>query len=128
MSFTLEIITPSGRFAKAVDSLRAEDSSGSFGILARHLDLLTVLRPCILIYTSGDTEGYAAVDGGILRVEKGKVTVASRESVEGDDITRLKQTVESDFYSKDEKEAAFMDLLGNMEKLLLDNLVKFEKG
>ena len=45
MSLTLEIITPYGRVVKSVDSLRAEDASGSFGILARHLDLLTVLRP-----------------------------------------------------------------------------------
>lgn len=128
MSFRLEIITPSGRVEKTVDSLRAEDSSGSFGILARHLNLLTVLRPCILIYMQGDKEGYAAVDGGILRVAKGTVTVASREAVEGEDFTALRAIVESDFYKKAEKEATFIDLLGNMEKLLLDNLVKFEKG
>ena len=52
MSLTLEIITPSGGVLKTVESLRAEDLSGSFGILARHLDLLTVLRPCILIYAA----------------------------------------------------------------------------
>ena len=128
MSLTLEIITPSGRVLKTVESLRAEDLSGSFGILARHLDLLTVLRPCILIYAQGGKEGYVAVDGGILRVEKGAVTVASREAVEGEDLSALKETVESDFAKKAEKEATFMDLISNMEKLLLDNLVKFEKG
>ena len=128
MSFTLDIITPSSRVEKTVDSLRAEDASGSFGLLSRHMDLLTVLRPCIMIYKSGDTEGYLALDGGILRVEKGTVTVASREAVEGDDIAALKETVESDFFRKAQKEAAFMDLLSNMEKLLLDNLIKFEKG
>jgi F-type H+-transporting ATPase subunit epsilon len=128
MSFRLMVITPSGAVEKAVDSLRAEDHSGSFGIMAGHLDLLTVLKPCILIYRQGDSEGYAAVDGGILRVEGGTVTVAAREAVEGGDLTALKALVESDFYRKAEKEATFMDLLSNMEKLLLDNLVKFEKG
>jgi len=128
MSLTLEIITPSGGVLKTVDSLRAEDLSGSFGMLARHMDLLTVLRPCILIYTQSGREGYVAVNGGILRVEKGAVTVASREAVEGDDLSALKQTVESDFAKKAEKEATFMDLISNMEKLLLDKLVKFERG
>ena len=100
MSLTLEIITPSGGVLKTVDSLRAEDSSGSFGMLARHTDLLTVLRPCILIYTKSGREGYVAVDGGILRVEKGAVTVASREAVEGEKLSALKQTIESDFAKK----------------------------
>ena len=127
MSYELVVITPSWRVAKTVDSLRAEDSSGSFGVLGMHQDLLTILRPCILICTRGEAESYVAVDGGILRVEKGTVTVASREAVEGTDLARLKGTIESDFYTKDEKEATFMDLLGNMEKVLLDNLVKFEK-
>jgi alternate F1F0 ATPase F1 subunit epsilon len=128
MSLTLEIITPYGRVEKTVDSLRAEDASGSFGILARHLDLLTVLRPCIVIYRHRGQEGYLAVNGGILRVEKGAVTIASREAVEGVNLSELRATVESDFEKKAEKEATFMDLISNMEKLLLDNLVKFEKG
>jgi F-type H+-transporting ATPase subunit epsilon len=128
MSLTLEIITPSGRVLKTVDSLRAEDLSGSFGILARHLDLLTVLRPCIVIYKREGQEGYLAVNGGILKVEKGAVTIASREAVEGVNLSELRATVESDFAKKAEKEATFMDLISNMEKLLLDNLVKFEKG
>jgi alternate F1F0 ATPase F1 subunit epsilon len=128
MSLTLEIITPYGRVLKTVDSLRAEDASGSFGILARHIDLLTVLRPCIVIYRQSEREGYLAVNGGILRVEKGAVTIASREAVEGASLSELRATVESDFEKKAEKEATFMDLISNMEKLLLDNLVKFEKG
>ena len=81
-----------------------------------------------MIYTQGGKEGYLAVNGGILRVEKGAVTIASREAVEGVNLSELRATVESDFAKKAEKEATFMDLISNMEKLLLDNLVKFEKG
>ena len=128
MSFPLSIITPSGRIDREVETLRAEDSSGSFGVLARHIDFLTILKPCILIFTAKGKEGYAAVDGGIMRASGGKVTIASRQAVEGSELHELKGVVESDFYKKAEKEATFMDLLTNMEKLLLDNLVKFEKG
>ena len=85
MSFNLEIITPASAITKTADSLRALDSSGFFGILSRHQDFITVLSPCILIYMEGGSEGFVALDGGILRVESGRVTVASREAVEGTD-------------------------------------------
>ena len=128
MSFSLEIITPASAISKTADSLRALDSSGFFGILSRHQDFMTVLNPCILIYRAGGMEGFVALDGGILRVEHGRVTVASREAVEGKDLPKLREALESVFYRKAAKESAFMDLLSNMEKLLLDNIVKFEKG
>ena len=128
MSFRLEIITPASAITKTADSLRAMDSSGFFGVLSRHQDLMTVLNPCILMYREGGMEGFVALDGGILRVEAGRVTVASREAVEGKDLSELREALESVFYRKAAKEAAFMDLLSNMEKLLVDNIVKFEKG
>jgi len=128
MSFSLEIITPSGSITKTADSLRAMDSSGFFGVLSRHQDFMTVLNPCILMYRESGIEGFVALDGGILRVESGRVTVASREAVEGTDLAELSEALESVFYRKAAKESAFMDLLSNMEKLLLDNIVKFEKG
>ncbi len=128
MSFRLEIITPSSAITKTVDSLRAQDSSGFFGILSRHQNFMTVLNPCILVYSEGGKDGYVALDGGILRVESGRVTVASREAVEGEDLSELRETLKSVFYRKAEKESTFMDLLSNMEKLLVDNIVKFEKG
>jgi F-type H+-transporting ATPase subunit epsilon len=128
MSFRLEIITPSSSITKAADSLRAQDSSGFFGVLSRHQDFMTVLKPCILMYREGGMDGFVALDGGILRVESGQVTVASREAVEGKDLSELREALESVFYRKAAKEAAFMDLLSNMEKLLVDNIIKFEKG
>lgn len=128
MSFRLEIITPSSSITKTADSLRAQDSSGFFGVLSRHQDFMTVLNPCILMYKGGGTEGFVALDGGIMRVESGRVTVASREAVEGKGLPELREALETVFYRKAAKEAAFMDLLSNMEKLLVDNIVKFEKG
>ena len=128
MSFSLEIVTPASAITKAADSLRALDSSGFFGILSHHQDFMTVLNPCILMYREGGMEGFVALDGGILRVESGRVTVASREAVEGKDLSELREAVESVFYRKAAKESVFMDLLSNMEKLLVDNIVKFEKG
>jgi F-type H+-transporting ATPase subunit epsilon len=128
MSYLLRLMTPTKSIEQNVDSLRSEDDSGSFGVLEGHEDFMTVLKPSVLIYRVGEREGYAAVDGGIMRIIGGEVTVASRELVEGDDPDELKDRVMSEFYKKAQKEAAFMDLLDNMERLLVDRLVKFEKG
>jgi len=128
MSYLLRLITPTKCLEQHVDSLRAEDDSGGFGVLAGHEDFMTVLKPSVLIYRLGDQESYAAIDGGIMRIIGGEVTIASRELVEGDDPAELRELIIGEFYKKAQKEAAFMDLLDNMEKLLVDRLVKFEKG
>jgi len=128
MSYLLRLMTPSKSLELHVDALRAEDDSGSFGVLTGHEDLMTVLKPSVIIYRLGDREGYAAIDGGIMRIAGGEVSIASRELVEGDDPAELKDMVMGEFYRKAEKESSFMELLDNMERLLVDRLVKFEKG
>ena len=125
---TLIILTPSAMVEREVESLTAVDGSGSFGVMARHTDFITVLKPCILAYRSAGAEGFAAVDGGVMRVDGGTVTIATRESVEGKDYAGLRAVIEKRFAMREEKEAAFMDLLKNMEKLLVDRMVKFERG
>lgn len=90
---TLTIATPSARIIdrSEVQALRAEDGSGSFGILPRHADLLTVLVPSVLRWRlpSGDMR-YCAVDSGVLTVRGGfEVAVACRQALPGDDIEAL---------------------------------------
>ena len=49
-TFSAHIITPS--HIERVDNIsffRAEDQSGSFGILPRHIEFLTILEPSIAI-------------------------------------------------------------------------------
>src|SRR5450755_2683609 len=55
--------------AADVVSLRAEDASGSFGILAGHADFLTTLAISVVSWRHADGRaGYCAVRGGILTV------------------------------------------------------------
>jgi F-type H+-transporting ATPase subunit epsilon len=76
-------------------SLRAEDATGSFGILPHHADFLTSLAISIVSWQSGDkTRHYCAVRGGVLSVNAGRdIAVATREAVKGDDLATLDQTV-----------------------------------
>ncbi len=80
---------------EGIQSLRAEDESGSFGILPGHADLMTALAPSVLVWRDAKGgEGYCAVRGGVLDVRGGdRVSVATREAVVGDDLERMEREV-----------------------------------
>jgi F-type H+-transporting ATPase subunit epsilon len=92
----LIVITPT---AIALDEssvlhVRAEDSSGAFGIEPGHADFLTTLSICVVRWRKRDGEHYIAVRGGVLRVRDGeRVEVATREAVVNDDLGHLRSEV-----------------------------------
>jgi len=87
-------------------SLRAEDATGSFGLLPHHADFLTSLVVSIVSWQSGnETRHYCAVRGGVLSVDAGRdIAVATREAVTGDDLGTLDQTVLARFRADIETE------------------------
>ncbi len=91
------IITP---LAVVVDvdgvvALRAEDSSGGFGIQPRHADFLTSLAISVVSWECAEgTRRYCAVRRGVLSVTGGQdIAVATREAIIGDDLATLDDTV-----------------------------------
>lgn len=86
--------------------LRAEDATGSFGLLPRHADFLTVLSVCVLSWRRPDgSERHLAVRGGMLEVRGGQsVTVATREAVAGEDLEDLQSRVLARFRQEAEQE------------------------
>jgi len=93
----LTVTTPAKVLVEAhnVVSVRAEDESGSFGILPGHADLLTVLIPCVLHWTADDgAASFCAVRGGVFTVSGGRnVGVACREGVVSDSLDDLEAKV-----------------------------------
>ena len=91
-----------------VSSLRAEDDSGSFGILAGHADLLTALNISIVSWHGADEHlRYCAIRRGVLSVTGGaEIAIATREAIAGDDLGRLEQFVLDDFRRRNETEYA----------------------
>jgi len=81
--------------ASDIVSVRAEDDSGSFGILPRHADLITVLTPSVVRWRDiKGAESFCAVLGGVLTVERGSsVAIACREGVLGRDLHGLEAEV-----------------------------------
>ena len=92
----LTVITPTAIALEksSVVHVRAEDSSGAFGIEPGHADFLTTLSICVVRWRNGDGEHYIAVRGGVLRVREGEsVEVATREAVVNDDLGHLRTEV-----------------------------------
>ena len=90
----------------AVVSLRAEDASGSFGVLPGHADLLTVLELGVVSWREASgRQRHAAVRGGMLRVSGGQqVQIATREAILSDDLEQLESTVLARFRAREEAE------------------------
>ena len=92
----LRIITP---LSVIVDedalAIRAEDESGSFGILPGHADFLTSLAISVVGWKQSDgSRRFCAVRRGLLSITSGKdVAVATREAIVGDDLATLDSTV-----------------------------------
>ncbi|HVX74805.1 MAG TPA: F0F1 ATP synthase subunit epsilon [Bradyrhizobium sp.] len=91
-----------------VSSVRAEDDSGSFGILGGHADLLTALNISIVSWHAAENRvRYCAVRRGVLSVTGGaEVAIATREAIVGDDLDRLEQIVLGEFRKRSETERA----------------------
>jgi F-type H+-transporting ATPase subunit epsilon len=82
-----------------VIAVRAEDESGSFGILNGHADFLTALTVSVVRWhRADDRERFCAVRHGVLSVSRGReVAIATREAVLGDDLGHLEQVVLAEF-------------------------------
>jgi F-type H+-transporting ATPase subunit epsilon len=93
----LVVATPAKILVDSADvvALRAEDQSGSFGILPGHADLLTVLVPSILRWRLADgATRFCAVHAGVFTVWAGRdVALACREGVVGESLAELEVKV-----------------------------------
>ncbi|OYY91821.1 MAG: F0F1 ATP synthase subunit epsilon [Sphingomonas sp. 28-66-16] len=102
----LRIITP---LLVVVDeevlAVRAEDESGSFGILPGHADFLTSLAISVVGWKLPDgARRYCAVRRGMLSISGAAVAVATREAIAGDDLATLDATVLKRFRADIEQE------------------------
>ncbi len=91
-----------------VAAVRAEDDSGSFGVLDGHADFLTALTVSVVSWRRADgRQRFCAVRRGVLSVTNGnQVAVATHEAIAGDDLARLEHVVLAQFHEALEAERA----------------------
>ena len=91
-----------------VVAVRAEDESGSFGVLDGHADFLTALAVSVVNWhQADDRQRFCAVRRGVLSVTNGnEVAIATREAIVGDDLARLEHVVLAQFHEALDAERA----------------------
>ncbi|NOZ24646.1 MAG: hypothetical protein GXO94_00915 [Nitrospirae bacterium] len=127
-TFRFRVITPvSIVLDREISFLRAEDSTGSFGILPHHTEFITVLVPSVVIHRTGDIEGYIAVNGGIFRFVSNTATLSTRTAVVGDSLEDLTTVIKEKFTSMEERERSLYMSLKQMQQSFLKRIADIER-
>jgi len=124
----LKILLPSHIFAvkKGVTRLVAETPSGSFGIPPRRFDCVAALVPGILTYeTKEEGEVNVAIDQGLLIKAGLDVLVSVRDAIDGTDLAKLRDDVETTFMALDDPEKSIRSILEKMQSGLIHSFVEF---
>lgn len=113
-----------------VVSVRAEDASGSFGILNGHADFLTVLEVSVVSWRTADEKsGYCGVRNGILTVSGGRdVAVATREAHVGDDLEKLEAEVLAGYRQHREAERSSRTASAKLRMQAIRHMVEALQG
>ena len=127
----LRVITPAAvRVDRPVNRLVAEAPDGFFGMLPHHIDFVTQLLPGILVFEPEDdgTDRFVAINSGTLVKCGEDVRVAVRGAIEGDDLSRLRNRVETEFREHDEQERDARAALTRLEAAMIRRFRDFEKA
>lgn len=115
---TLKILLPFQSFLdkSGVRSIVAITNGGSLGLLAHRLDCVAALKPGILSYeVDGEAETFVAVDEGVLIKTGPDVLVSVRRALGGKDLGQLRDLVEREFLTLDEREQSVRTVMTKLE-------------
>ena len=106
-----------------VTSFVGEDSSGSFGILAGHARMMTILTTGLARFcTDEDNWRYLALPGGVLYHDEDVLTINTRHYLLDDDYMRISQALQDELLAEEEKLHNMKDSLHEMEEQVLKRL------
>lgn len=114
---------------RKVDKVVGEAQNGSFCLLPRHVDFVAALVPGILAYHAQDEkETFVAIDEGTLVKCGPEVFVSVQRAVIGDDLGRLRETVEREFRRLDEHQRAARDAITRLEAGIVRRFIDVQKA
>ena len=125
----LRITTPLSNVfeIEGVVHVRAEDSSGAFGILPGHADFLTRLAVSVVSWRmeAGD-EHHCAVRGGTLSVIGGEeIDIATREMVMSDTLEHLREVVVGELSAKAADEVSARSAESHLQAAAIDQIYRY---
>ncbi|MFP4002238.1 MAG: F0F1 ATP synthase subunit epsilon [Alphaproteobacteria bacterium] len=126
----LKIVTPTEVFLdEQVEKVVAEAPNGAFGMLPRHIDFVSALKPGILTYQRADgTERFVGTDAGTLVKCADTVFAATRNALAGDDLETLRARVEERFLQLDEQERIARTALARLEAGVIRRFIELEQA
>ena len=130
MFMNLKILLPFRIFAEetGVSRIVAETREGSFGILPHRLDCVAALAPGILTFeTPSGGEVFVAVDEGALVKTGPDVLVSVRRALDGSELGQLREAVEREFLTLNEREKSVRSVLAKMEGDLIRRMARLHR-
>ncbi len=118
---------------REIVKLTAESCGGSFCLMPRHSDFVTVLSAGLLSYTtpSDKTEQqlpvYVAVSSGILVKHQEEVMVSVHEAVTGRELGELEKLIQERFEVADERTRLARSAVARLESDFLRRLSSLEE-
>lgn len=121
----LSVHTPTGLvLERQIDKIDVEAIDGFYTLLPRHVDFVTALATGIASYTADGKKAYIAVNGGILVKQGSAVRLATRQAVSGDDLSALKNLIETDFKHMQQQRKESAAALARLEIGLTKGLMR----
>jgi len=118
-----------GEVIEDVVSFVGEDASGSFGLMARHARLVTVLSYGLarLRLADGRTR-YVGLPGGVLYFADNELRLSTRRYLLGDDAAALGQALARQVLAEDRALAQTLQKLHRLEAEVMQRLAQLERG
>jgi len=125
----LKVLLPTQVFLEQeVRKISGEALNGSFTILPRHLDFVTVLQPGLLYFESNEKETFLAVDKGVLLKAGAEVLASVKNAVKAEDLKDVRQKVEQRYQELNEREKKSRSVLAKFESDFIRRFLELEKN
>ena len=125
----LELRTPGGVVLdQPVQSITAEDRTGWFGIRPGREDLIAVLPPGLLVFRDEEGEGFAAIAGGLLSLEKGHCRVVSLEAATARSLDQIAEQVARQARRRRERTELHKGVVRDLAREALRRLLREARG
>lgn len=125
----LKILLPTEVFLEEeVIKISGEALNGSFTILPRHLDFVTVLQPGLLYFETNKKETFLAVDNGVLLKAGAEVLVSVRSAVRAEGLKDVRKKVEKRYQELNEREKRSRSVLAKFESDFIRRFIELEKN